>query len=401
VSLEPERAGLFEENCEELYENAPCGYLSSTVDGMIVKVNTTFASWLGYEKEQLAGQLRLLDLLTIGGKIFYETHFALLIRMYGEVNEIAMDFKRKDGGILSCLVSARQKRDSAGTPLVNRVTIFNTTERRRYEQELMVAKRRAEEISADLVRTNSELARSNGALLKANEELGEFAYAASHDLQEPLRTITAYAQLLERRHRQDLKGDALLFLGNIVEGSQRMQALIGDLLSLSQAQGSHLILRPTNLSEPLRIAISNLRSAIEESGAIISSGELPVVSIDIARTTQLFQNLLGNAMKYRKPEEQPRIEVSSSRGPREWTFSVRDNGTGFEPKFAEQIFGMFKRLHGREILGTGIGLALCKKIVESHGGHIWAESTPGEGSVFRFTIPIAPSEPADLAARDH
>ncbi|MGI8960121.1 MAG: ATP-binding protein [Bryobacteraceae bacterium] len=389
MSSEPPSYKSFEwfpqESAEELYEHAPCGYLSTTPDGLIARTNATFAGWLDYGQNELTSGMRLLDLLTPGGKIFYETHFAPLMRMYGEVNEIALDFNCKDGRTIPSLVSATQKRDSAGTPILNRVTVFNTTERRRYEHELLLATRRAEEISA-------ELAQSNAALLKANEELDEFAYAASHDLQEPLRTMSTYAQLLARRYQAQLDANGLLFLDNIVESSSRMQALISDLLSLSQTQGSHLVLRPTNMKQPLQLAISNLRSALDETKATVTHDDLPVLTVDAARMTQLFQNLVGNGIKYRKPDEPPRIHVSCMPNQHACVISVQDNGIGFESDYAEQIFGMFKRLHGRETPGTGIGLAICKKIVESHGGRIWAESTPGVGSTFSFSIPVSSPE---------
>ena len=243
-----------------------------------------------------------------------------------------------------------------------------------------------------MAQSNAELALSNTALLKANEELDEFAYAASHDLQEPLRTITTYAQLLARRYGAQLDGDALLFLDNIVDGTGRMQTLISDLLSFSQSQGSRLTPRRTDMTQALQLAISNLQTAIDESGAMVTHDELPFLVADAARMTQLLQNLLGNGIKYRKPDEPPRLHVSCIRSEHEYVFSIRDNGVGFEQEYAEQIFGMFKRLHGREIPGTGIGLAICRKIVESHGGRIWAESSPGVGSTFSFTIPVSSPE---------
>lgn len=396
MTVEPEdgkfSSPLLEESAEELYEGAPCGYLSTTPDGLIIRVNMTLTSWVGYRQDELTGRTHLMDLLTIGGKMFYETHFAPLLRMHGAVNEIALDLMCKDGSIIPSLVSAIQKRDATGAPIVNRITIFNTTERRRYERELLLARRRAEETAAELSRVNSELTRSNTALLKANEELGQFGYAASHDLQEPLRTMTTYAQLLARRYGGELDEDGRLFIRNIVEGSRRMEDLIRDLLSFSQAQGSHLVLRQTDMNRPLQIALSNLRAAIDESNATITSDELPSLIVDAPRMAQVFQNLIGNAIKYRKPDEVPRIHISSAKHPHEYLFSVQDNGLGFENEYAEQIFGVFKRLHGREIPGTGIGLAICKKMVESHGGQIRAESAVGVGSTFYFSVPIAGPE---------
>jgi light-regulated signal transduction histidine kinase (bacteriophytochrome) len=312
--------------------------------------------------------------------------------MHGHVSGIALDFQSKDGRLIPSLVNAVQKRDVAGRPIVNRITVFDTTERRKYEQELLLARRRAEETATELAKANSELARSNAALLRANQELSEFTHAASHDLQEPLRTMTSYAQLLTRSCESVLDEDALSFIAAIVEGSRRMQALISDLLSFSQAQGSDLVLRRTDLAEPLGFAISNLHSAIEESGAIISHEALPSLVVDAARMTQLFQNLIGNAIKYRKQDEAPQIHISCTTGQHECTVSIQDNGIGFEAEYSEQVFGMFNRLHGWEIPGTGLGLAICRKIVNLHGGRIWAESTPDLGSTFSFTIPVLPSE---------
>jgi PAS domain S-box-containing protein len=380
--------GITDESAEELYEHAPCGYLSTSPEGRIVRVNRTFTDLIGVKREQLIGGKRFSDLLTIGGRIFYETHFALMLRMHGEVSEIALDFQRADGPVVPALVTAVQKRDAEGNPLLNRMTVFNATERRRYEQELLTARRRADEAAAELARVNSDLSRSNAALLKANEDLGQFAYAASHDLQEPLRTMTTYAQLLARRYQDVLDDHARGFISNIVEGSHRMQLLVTDLLAFSQAQGAQLVLRPTDMIQVLAAALANLRSSIDETRAIVTHDALPMLNVDAARIAQVFQNLVGNAIKYRKPDETPRIHVSAGKERNEcWVISVQDNGLGFDDSYADQIFGMFKRLHGREIAGTGIGLAICRKIVESHGGKIWAASTPGVGSRFSFTLP--------------
>lgn len=378
---------LHDESAEELYENAPCGYMSTMPDGRIVKVNQTLVRWIGCQREELLGGRRFSELLTIGGRIFYETHFALLLQMHGNVNEIALDLICKGGPTLPALVTAVQKRDASGAPLLNRITIFNASERRKYEQELVIARRRAEETAAELSRVNSELGRSNAALLKANEELGQFGYAVSHDLQEPLRTMTTYSQLLARRYENVLDQEAQGFIQNIVDGSRRMQMLIADMLTLSQAQGSHLVIRATPVDQTIAIAVANLRSAIEDSRAVVTHDRMPIVTMDAARVSQVFQNLIGNAIKYRKPDVPPRVHITAVQEGRVWLFAVQDNGLGFDPHYAEQIFAMFKRLHGREISGTGIGLAICKKVIESHGGRIWAESTPNEGSRFSFTIP--------------
>ncbi|HEY1217012.1 MAG TPA: ATP-binding protein [Bryobacteraceae bacterium] len=380
--------GALDESLEELYESAPCGYVSTTSDGRIIKANRTFSEWTGYEQQELTAGMRFLDLLTVGGKIFYETHFALLLAMHGQVDEIALDMACKGGRVVPTLVTARQKRNAAGEPILNRLTVFNATERRTYERELLSARKRAEESAAELSRVNSELKQCNAELLRANDELAQFAYAASHDLQEPLRAISLYTELLADRHPKGTDEEAETFMRYILDGSRRMKMLIEDLLSFSRAQGSDLVLRTAEMESVLDAALVNLRSSIEESGATVTYDKLPKVTVDAARIVHVFQNLLGNAIKYRKPGAAPTVRISAARqSSPEWLFTVEDNGFGFEPRYAEQIFGLFKRLHGRDIPGTGIGLALCKKIIESHGGRIWATSAVGVGSRFCFTIP--------------
>jgi PAS domain S-box-containing protein len=226
------------------------------------------------------------------------------------------------------------------------------------------------------------------ALLRSNEELQQFAYVASHDLQEPLRTVSIYTQLLAKRYRGQLQGDADQFINFIVESAERMETLIHDLLDFSQveARGADFF---TSISceAVLDDAIRNLRSLIEESGAIITREHLPVVTGDMAQLTRLFQNLLVNSIKYRS-DETPRIHVAASCGTSEWLFSVRDNGIGIEPQYAEKVFGIFRCLQPRDKgSGNGMGLAICRKIVSRHEGRIWVESELGKGATFYFTLP--------------
>jgi PAS domain S-box-containing protein len=232
---------------------------------------------------------------------------------------------------------------------------------------------------ADLLHKVEELNRSN-------EELGQFAYIASHDLQEPLRMVASYTQLLSRRYKGKLDSDADEFIAFAVDGATRMQRLIQDLLAYSRVGTKGKELLDTSSEGALRHALSNLRGALEESGALVTHDPLPEVLADETQLIQLFQNLVGNAIKYQNGGI-PRIHVGATNGGKQYKFSVRDNGLGIDPQYFERIFGMFQRLHKREeFAGTGIGLAICKKIVERHGGQISVESQPGIGSTFHFDL---------------
>jgi light-regulated signal transduction histidine kinase (bacteriophytochrome) len=224
-------------------------------------------------------------------------------------------------------------------------------------------------------------------LQRSNEELGQFAYIASHDLQEPLRMVASYTQLLSRKYKGKLDADADEFIGFAVDGARRMQGLIQDLLAYSRVGTKGRELVDTSSEEALQQSLTNLRGAIEESGAQVTHDPLPGVLADRSQLIQLFQNLVGNAIKYQRPGI-PLVHISATRnGGKKWTFSVQDNGMGIDSQYFAKIFDMFQRLHKREEFdGTGIGLAICKKIVERHGGSISVESQPGQGSTFRFAL---------------
>jgi len=236
-------------------------------------------------------------------------------------------------------------------------------------------------------RAEEQLARYAAELERSNRELEQFAYVASHDLQEPLRMISSFVKLLERRYKGALDEDADDYIHFAVDGADRMKRLIDDLLVYARVGPRGLRVEAVRMEDALQDAMANMRAVMEDSGAEVEHGELPEVEADRTRLVQLLQNLLGNAIKFRK-EEPPRLTVEARRRPGEWQFSVKDNGIGIDPRYLEQIFVIFKRLHRKDAYpGTGIGLAVCQKIVECLGGRIWAESEPGEGATFFFTIP--------------
>lgn len=255
--------------------------------------------------------------------------------------------------------------------------------------KLEVAGRR---IYTAVLRDVTERVRAEQELARSNAELEQFAYVASHDLQEPLRMIASYTQLLERRYSDRLDDDAREFIAFAVDGVKRMQALINDLLTFSRVGTRGLPFEETDTGTLVDRVLRSLAPNIEESGALVERGELPVVMADGGQLSQVFQNLIVNALKFRRKEEGPYVRISAQRGSGEWVFSVADNGIGILPEYRDRIFVLFQRLHSRaEYPGTGIGLAICKKVVERHGGEIWFESEPGEGTTFHFSIPDHPA----------
>lgn len=243
----------------------------------------------------------------------------------------------------------------------------------------------------------TELKRSNEELRRANRDLEVFAYSASHDLKDPLRTISISAQLIERNCREQLTEENAAFLTNILHAASRMNTLMQDLLAYtSAAKREQLPAAIADSGKVLAGVLESLSGPIEEAGAEVTSGDLPVVAIHESRLGQILQNLISNAIKYRS-ESPPRIHVTATEEDGWWVFSVADNGIGIEPQFAEQIFGLFKRLHSRdEYPGSGVGLSICQRILDQYGGRIWLEhSVPGRGSTFSFAIPVRPLESAE------
>lgn len=273
---------------------------------------------------------------------------------------------RKDGSRFWANVTITAIRDADGQLRGFAKVTRDMTEKRLAEQRIQQAM--------------AELARSNA-------ELQQFAYVASHDLQEPLRAIAGCVQLLQQRFGGKLDGRADEYISHAVDGATRMKALINDLLEYSRVGTRANTLRPTDCGEVLKAALANLQTMVVEKKAIVTNGPLPTITADESRMVQLLQNLIGNALKF-TADRTPEVHLAARHVDQAWQFSVRDNGIGIEPQYRERIFGVFQRLHTRrEYPGTGIGLAICKRIVERHGGKIWVESEPGKGTTFLFTIP--------------
>jgi PAS domain S-box-containing protein len=350
-----------------LLEAAPDAMVVVNQGGEIVLLNVQAEKQFGYHRDELVGQ-KVKNIIPEG---FAERLIADGTRSAAEAlaQQIGMGIelsgRRKDGSEFPIEIML--------SPLENAEGILVTAAIRDIS-----ARKKSEE---HLVKTVRELKRSN-------DELQQFGYVASHDLQEPLRMVASYTQLLAKRYQGKLDSDADEFIAFAVDGCHRMQGLLKDLLAYSRSATNGKALHEISGEMSLKEALSNLRATIQESGAVVTHDSLPAITTDSTQLTQVFQNLVGNAIKYRTAEV-PHVHVSVSKnGGNEWIFSVRDNGLGIAPQYFERIFVLFQRLHGREEFeGTGIGLAICKKIVERLGGRIWVESQPEKGSTFFFALP--------------
>jgi PAS domain S-box-containing protein len=347
-------------------EVASQGILTVSSDGLIQLVNRRTEEMFGYDRAELIGQ----PLEVLLPERYRGRHAALRAEYFAEPRLRAMGAgvdltgRRKDGTEFPVEIGLSPVQTEAGRLALG--LISDITERKR---------------AAD------ELSRVNEELRGSNAQLEQFAYVASHDLQEPLRMVSSYLELLERRYPGQLDSQAQEFIHYAVDGARRMKALIEDLLSLSRAGTTALKFHAVQARAVLEQALANLQVAVEQSHAEVTADPLPEILADAGLLALVFQNLIGNAIKFRK-DRAPRVHVSAQRAAAEWTFSVRDNGIGIEPRHAARVFRIFERLHSTDVYpGSGVGLAISQRIVERHGGIIWLESQLGIGTTFFFTVP--------------
>ncbi len=350
----------------QTFELATAGIAHVDLSGRFMKVNRRLCEILGYGEQELIGR-PVKEISHPEDRNLTDSQ-RMRVRS-GEKPSVRFEkrYIRKSGAIVWVDLSVALACDASGVPQYEIALFDDITERKKAEAALREA--------------HEELKRSNA-------ELEQFAYVASHDLQEPLRMVSSYTQLLMRRYGDKLDGDAKDFTAFIVDGATRMKQLIEDLLAYSRVGTRDKNFKPVDAESSLKRALTNLRAAIQDSGATVTQDKLPTIPCDEVQLAQLFQNLIGNALKFRKPDVAPAVHVGAAEQGAEWEFMVRDNGIGIEPQYFERIFMVFQRLHDKgEYPGTGIGLAIVKKVVERHGGRIWVQSQPGAGTTFHFTMP--------------
>ena len=352
-----------QESFRRIVQTASEGIWVLDVEGGTSFVNRRMADMLGFTAAEMLGR-PMVEFLGEEGREFLASQLRECRR--GNTNQYDIKLRRQDGAALWAIVSASPMSDSGGQFTGSLQMVTDITARKRVEEEL------AEKVQ--------ELARSNA-------ELEQFAHVAAHDMQEPLRTVASFAQLLARRYRGQLDADADKFIDLITSGAHRMRKLIEGLLSYARVSRREATGKLTDCEVIFRQSLDSLALSVDESRVEMTHDPLPALLGDPSRVQQLFENLIGNALKFRGPDPL-RVHVSARRDGPDWIFSVRDNGIGIDPHHFEQIFQIFQRLHSKEQYpGTGMGLAICKRVVEGLQGRIWVESGPGKGATFQFTLP--------------
>ena len=363
-----------EEDYEDLYEHAPCGYISTLPDGRFVKANQTFLSWIGYQGDALLAGKRFQDLLPVAGKIFHETHFLPLLRMQGFVNEIAFELICHDGQRLPILLNSVLRRDMSGVPVLYRTTIFRSTDRRQYERELQLARKRAEQA------------------LRLRDQ---FLSLAAHELKTPMTSILGHIQLIQRRltKQQTVTPRDLHAVQVIADQAKRLNQMVLSLFDISRIETGQLSIErsPMDVVALVRRVVDEMQMTLEQPVIEFEPPETPVIILaDELRLEQVFQNLIQNALKYSGPGTS--IRVTLMLADTSVRIAVHDRGIGIPSASLPQLFERFYRatnVDGGNISGMGIGLYVVKEIVELHGGEVHVASTEGQGSTFTVHLPLA------------
>ncbi len=355
------------EHLASIVEFSDDAIISKDLNGIIRSWNRGAQRIFGYTPDEIIGQH--ISVLAAPDRLNELPNILARITSGEHVDHYKTKRKAKDGRLLSISLTVSPIRDATGRIVGASKIARDITEQEQYQQALKQA---------------------NESLVQANADLELFAYSASHDLQEPLRMVSAYGEMIQRKFGNKLGAQGDQYIGYIVEGAIRMERLLRGLRVFTQVSRlGETVTHDVDANDVLIESLANLSVAIQESGALITHGSLPSVCVQKFQLEQLFQNLVGNAIRYRS-EKPPEIHVAAERNGSMWQFSVRDNGLGIDPEYKEQIFGIFKRLHSfADYPGTGIGLAICQRIVERAGGRIWVESKLGGGSTFLFTLPGA------------
>jgi PAS domain S-box-containing protein len=399
-----ERAlGESESRFRRLFDSNIIGFMLVDFKGRISEANQALLKMLGYTREDLLnGQLDGSE-MTPDEYRFVDEWMLKRIKTLGFCPPVEKEYTSKGGHRIPVLVGVVLLEEAREQCVC---FVIDATERRWAMGQLKKAydelEHRVNERTGDLSKANlnlqneidmrqeveQRLMKTLGDLARSNKELEEFAYIVSHDLQEPLRKVASYTDLLMQRYKDNIGPDADKFIHYIVDGTLRMQQLINDLLAYSRVGRAPQEVDPVYFKDALWEALNNLETSIRESHAEITNDAMPTLPANYAQIVQLFQNLIGNAIKFRR-DQPPQIHVAATQNGNEWVFSVADNGIGIDPQYADRIFVVFQRLHTREEYpGTGIGLAICKKVVERHGGRMWVESQVGKGTTFFFSLPV-------------
>jgi len=377
---------LTEENLNDFYEYAPCGYCSCLPDGTLVKTNQTLLNWLGYSRQELVAYLTLQELFTIGGRLHYETHCAPLLLLQGQVREISYLLRRKDGTTLPVLLNAELLRNSDDQPLVVRASLFDITDRRKYEQELLRARAQAEEQREQLARANEQLRFKNEQLTRINADLDSFVYTASHDLKQPIDNMTGlFAELSRSATFHDPAASSMV--GMFEEALQQIMSTIQGLTAVVQQQ-RELEQVPEEAVALQPITEEIIRSLQPEPSTTFTLDFAAAPSLRMARPSlhSMLYNLLSNTLKYADPNRQLHIVVRTTLAAGATVLSVQDNGRGIDlQRHGQELFQLFRRFHP-DVAGSGMGLYLINRLVHQAGGRIEVDSVVGEGTTFRIYL---------------